>query len=531
MNTGTPGTPGQNQPSVDSIQEMAIQTSNFAAEFGQVGGGVFNLTMKSGTNQFHGTAYDYYVNEFLNAGNPYTNNGRGGNTRQVQRRNDYGFTIGGPVWIPKIYDGKDKTFFFVNWEQFRENQAVNNQQQTVPIADYRNGDFAKAITARPVGMDPLGRAQFEGMVFDPLTQRAVGAAQVRDQFPNNRIPVARFDPVSAKIQGLFPAPQGINAGGLTNNYINVYTSSRVTTIPSIKVDQTVGSKGKLSFFWQRTETANPNGNPTLGQSDGLPGHLTTALGSFVTAPLYRLNYDHSLTPTLLMHFGGGYRATYFSVPAVTPEGLKVYADAPYDAAKQIGLNGLPLGKFLPRFSGMLSTTTGGMKDFGATATGIPGKITQSPTFNTNLTWVKSNHTFKFGAEYRTENYYAGGTGDGRRLRFLRRPDRPAIPKRCGEWRQRGIRLRQFPVRRRKFGDLERPNRSPYREKSDRPVCPGYLEDYPEAHVGLRPSIRLLHLPARTVRPRSHVLCHCNPPRFGAAGCISLRPLRPAPVQL
>src|SRR3989440_1576210 len=109
-NTGTPGVPAQSQPSVDAIQEVAIQTSNFAAEYGQVGGGVFNVTMRSGTNQFHGTAYDYFVNEAFNAGNPFTNDPKS-NPRPQARRNDYGFTAGGPV-------RRDKTFFFASFEQF-----------------------------------------------------------------------------------------------------------------------------------------------------------------------------------------------------------------------------------------------------------------------------------------------------------------------------------------------------------------------------------------------------------------------------
>ncbi len=139
-NTGTPGVAAQTQPSVDAIQEIAIQTSNYAAEYGQVGGGMFNLTMKSGTNQFHGSGYEYFVNEDLNANQPFTNTPRPRN-----RRNDYGFTVGGPVWIPKIYNGHDKTFFFFNWEQYREALSINTQLETVPTAAYRQGNFATAM--------------------------------------------------------------------------------------------------------------------------------------------------------------------------------------------------------------------------------------------------------------------------------------------------------------------------------------------------------------------------------------------------
>jgi hypothetical protein len=130
-NTGTPGVPAQTQPSVDAIQEVAIQTSNYAAEYGQVGGGMFNVTMRSGANQFHGSAYDYYVNEILNAGNPFVTGSPQGNPRPRARRNDYGFTAGGPVWIPKVYDGHDKTFFFFNWEQFRETTSFKPSPSTL----------------------------------------------------------------------------------------------------------------------------------------------------------------------------------------------------------------------------------------------------------------------------------------------------------------------------------------------------------------------------------------------------------------
>jgi hypothetical protein len=99
-NTVTLALISQNEPSVEAVQEFAIQTSNYAAEFGQAGGGLFNVTIKSGTNQFHGSGYDYFVNEALNAGEPFTNDGDGHLLRPRQRRNDYGASLGGPVEIP-----------------------------------------------------------------------------------------------------------------------------------------------------------------------------------------------------------------------------------------------------------------------------------------------------------------------------------------------------------------------------------------------------------------------------------------------
>jgi hypothetical protein len=401
MNTGTPGTPAQNQPSVDSIEQMAIQTSNYAAEFGQAGGGYINITMKSGTNQFHGSAYDYFVNEFLNAGTPFTDNGRGGNLRPRQRRNDYGFTIGGPVWLPKLYDGHDKTFFFFNWEQFRETIQVNGQRQTVPTAAYRVGDFRTAIpavNARIIGTDPLNNVMIEGMIYDPATTQTIASRQVRTQFPGNQIPVSRFDPVAVNIQKLFPNPQGPLADALVDNYINSYPSSRVTEIPSLKLDHNLSSKAKLTFYWQRTKTSSAI-SPTLGQSDGLPDPITTAIGTFIPAPLYRLNLDYTLTPTLLLHLGAGYRETDFYVPSVRTDGKLTN----YDIEKELGLKGGITRRYFSPMSGMLATNgTGGMKNIGSSAG--TRNVTQSPTFNASLNWVKGNHTYKFGSEFRTEGY-------------------------------------------------------------------------------------------------------------------------------
>src|SRR5712691_9132951 len=114
ITNGNQITQAQQQPSVDAIQEVTVQTSNFAAEYGQVGGGLLNYAMKSGTNQIHGSVYDYWVNEAFNANTPWVN------TKPTARRHDYGFTVGGPVVLPKLYNGHDKTFFFFNFEQYRE---------------------------------------------------------------------------------------------------------------------------------------------------------------------------------------------------------------------------------------------------------------------------------------------------------------------------------------------------------------------------------------------------------------------------
>ena len=122
----TSASQAQMQPSVDALEEVAIQSSNYAAEFGQAGSGLFQFTTRSGTNQWHGSAFDYFVNEALNAHQPYNF------VRNRNRRNDFGGSFGGPVRIPKIYNGRDRTFFFFNLEEYKEAVLISNAIQTVP---------------------------------------------------------------------------------------------------------------------------------------------------------------------------------------------------------------------------------------------------------------------------------------------------------------------------------------------------------------------------------------------------------------
>lgn len=395
-NGQVPATQAQTQPSVDSIQEVTIQTSNFAAEYGMVGGGFFNYTMKSGTNQLHGSGYDYFVNEALNANTPWLN------VKPIARRNDFGGTIGGPIDIPKIYDGHDKTFFFFNYEEYHETEIINNILDTVPTLQYRMGNFAQAYTGRTLGTDPLGRPILEGQVYDPATQRAASTGQlIRDPFPGNVIPTTRLDPVALNIQALMPLPN--QGSGVINNYVNPFPSTRLTYIPAFKIDHSIGAKLKISYYWSRTRTASQL-SPTLGGADGLPQPISGEIGTFITSYTERANLEYSLRPTLLFHFGAGWMNDYFTDNSLTTN---------YNPAQAIGLQGVPVNRMFPYMTGLCPAGTsngtvtatcggqGGMKVMGPTTNRDP-ILYNKPTFNTSLTWVRGNHTFKFGGELRIE---------------------------------------------------------------------------------------------------------------------------------
>jgi len=122
---------GMSTPSVDAVEETAIQTSNFAAEYGQAGGGILNMTMRSGTNKVHGSAFEYFRNEVFNANPPYKK--APAYEKPRDRQHDFGFNLGGPIYIPKIYNGRDKSFFFYSFEQNRLTNSSSARHHVVAL--------------------------------------------------------------------------------------------------------------------------------------------------------------------------------------------------------------------------------------------------------------------------------------------------------------------------------------------------------------------------------------------------------------
>jgi len=395
------------QQGVDAIQEVSVQTSNFAAEYGGAGGGYLNFTMKSGTNQFHGSAYDYFVNEALNAGLPFSANcnvqnncatvTNSGHIKNVVRRNDYGFTFGGPVLIPKVYNGKNRTFFFFNFEQFRQATVTNNGIATAPVPAYLGGDFSSAASpffgTLNAPTSPVPGGIVYNQVFNPYSRTIVNGQPQEVPFSNNMVPTSLLDPVALYLQQSFIKPN-ITGAGSTNNYaIPAYSNFRHTTIPSIKVDQSLNSKMKLSGYFSLTETNSPSTN-------GFAANLAPVAPDADRSYTYRINFDDTITPTLLFHFGVG--LLYFDHPVYTaPSNFQQQAQSASGGAfKQF-----PANTYMPSFSGLNNGIFGGGLALGsgffAPSPG-PSGFDESdlkdikPTGNASFTWVKGNHTFKGG---------------------------------------------------------------------------------------------------------------------------------------
>ncbi len=383
----------QVQPSVDAIEQYSIQTSNFAAELGQAGGAIFNVSMKSGTNQIHGSVYDFWAHDSLYAANSFTK------IKNPLSSYDWGFTVGGPIKIPKVYNGKDKSFFFFSYET----RPVRGQNLSSPIAvptdAYRIGDLSAATALnnnRVLGTDPLGRSIIQNSVYDPASNFTNAAGQVlRNTFAGNQIPVSRFDPVAVKVLALVPKAN-VTGAPLIGNYNVPYDTGTMQFLPSFKIDHSISNSHKLNFFWSRTAQYNP-----ITTGEGLPNQITSGTNSDWNNENYRLNYDWTVTPTILVHLGAGYQSAIIGQLPLSPGG--------YNATTQLGIQG-PFttnleGSNFPLFNGASSGTTGGLRDIGNTSFfGSTRTLNQRPTGIATMTWVKANHTYKFGGELRVDGF-------------------------------------------------------------------------------------------------------------------------------
>lgn len=392
------------QPSVENVEEFSLQTSNFAAEYGQVAGGMFTFAMRSGTNKFHGSLYEYFTNEKLDASVPFGTFDAKGNAlphaKPKSRKNDYGGLIAGPVWIPKIYDGHNKTFFAFNYEGFRNVTSLAGSVKSVPTEAFRNGDFSTILGAGRTLMlssgntpylDPLGRQVNENQIFDPLSIQFVNGTPVRNAFPGNKIPTSRLDPIALKIQALFPLPDN---GSQINNWSPIAIVPKKQSFTSIKLDHNFAPTSKISFFESHQLGLQHNG------PDGLPIPISTFRIQDYHSETERLNWDHSITPRMLLHLGVG--DTLYLNPDIAPSSI-----TDYDTAGKLGLKGSYSGKGFPIIGGLSSSTYGGMIGVGPT---VQDKLWYGKfTAIASLTYIRNRHSYKIGGEYRNEMFSDNNT--------------------------------------------------------------------------------------------------------------------------
>jgi hypothetical protein len=261
--------------------------------------------MRSGQNQLHGSVFSQVRNEALNA-NSFANNASG-LRRARERRFDFGGSFGGPVYIPKLYDGRDKSFFFFAYEKYRERQlAFGTPNRTVPQLEMYDGDLSRLLTTQSAGTDALGRTIFRGAIYDPRTLRQVNGVFVADPFPNNIIPANRLSQVSKTIGAIakkYYAP--VNNSLTANSFFPLANTPEFDQNQwSFKIDQNVSSRQKINGSLAR------NSRPRLLLDQGglwdprerFGGPLSTARLQVVNSWLARIAHDFTISPRFLSHF-------------------------------------------------------------------------------------------------------------------------------------------------------------------------------------------------------------------------------------
>lgn len=288
-------------PPLESVREAKLITNSFSAEYGRAGGGIVTASTASGSNQWHGSVYEYNRNTILNANGWYRNHV--GLPRPEFKENNYGFTFGGPVVLPRVYDGHDKTFFFVNYERDGNVQPLLITGN-VPTQAMRSGDFSGLVDnkGKPIA------------IFDPATTTLVSGTTNtyrRTQFPGNVIPPGRINNIAAKVLNYYPAPNAPGIFGIYNNYQNSLPRTTRRDVFLARGDQNIGTRHKVFLRVGRSnsESSNPtitlaypqagtNGNPGTFLSTSWTGVISdTWLVSPNIAAEFRGNFTRSLNQT------------------------------------------------------------------------------------------------------------------------------------------------------------------------------------------------------------------------------------------
>jgi outer membrane receptor protein involved in Fe transport len=364
--------------SVEAVSEFKVMTNTFDAQFGSASGGVVNLASKQGTNNFHGSAYDLLKNRVLDA-NSWTNNyqnatlGANSATKPLDTQNDFGASVGGPVRVPWLYNGRDKTFFFFNYEGFRQ---VNGGKSllSAPTQAMLGGDFSSLLTPMTVN----GQNFQAHVLYDYSTCTGANQGQPCQAYPNNKITESP-DPVFAAAQKVMPSSTG------TSPYFNISDISsnhEQADQYSIRMDENIGSRNKIS------------GSYFTGN---MPYVSTQSLGSLYTGgntqgnKYLRLGYDFFISPTMLNHFNAGFTRRH----RVEGSGDGGYGG---NWASKFGLKGVGDAVF-PRFS--YNYPGNGINTPSDGASAFDDNVFQ---YDDAVSWQKGRHSFKFGGEFRAAQF-------------------------------------------------------------------------------------------------------------------------------
>ena len=377
-------------PSVEALSEFKVLVSTIPAEYGRTTGGIETFSTKGGTNSFHGDAYDIFRNEAMDA-NSWGNN-YFGVPRNRDRQNDYGFTIGGPVWLPHIYNGKNKTFFFFSWEQYRQTQGLTSTS-TVPTQAEIGGDFSASLNiANVLGTNPCdGTPIYQGEIFDPsTTQTGAGGVQCRIAFMNeagstgNKIPSGDITTVGQNILSYYPSPTNNNSA---NNYTYQYSFPTLATTPTFRIDENIGDKTKLYFTYSSRQNSRISTTAFFANAAG------DGRDQLFTTHYLRFGYDYVISPSILNHFNIGLNRTN---SANIGAGVRYGGGTDWDS--KLGITGAS-GPMFPAFGFFQTAPYVGLGD-NVDGDTIDNGLRTSDT----LSWIRGKHELKFGVDWRFQQF-------------------------------------------------------------------------------------------------------------------------------
>jgi hypothetical protein len=361
-----------NFPGIEAFNEMKLVTSTYNAEFGRLGGGVELMVTKSGSNDIHGAAFLNMRRDIWNAAgwssNQNTKNPPG--YRAKERYNEAGGAAGGPVWIPKVYDGRNKTFFYFTYARdIRPASIAINSGETLPTVLMKQGVFTEVAP-----------------IYDPATTAVVNGVNTRLPFAGNAIPQDRFSKISKNLLPLIPNPQ---TSATTANYQYIASTVLEDYIWTLKFDHSITQNNRIAFFLSRE-------NQTSTSDQYWPGPLSNGLQSFQKPDNYRVNHDLVIKPTVLLHstFGFTRQQQQWDNPLQKGWGSKLGfpLTGKSDATPVIAFT-----SDMPSPGGLGGWTTWGMQQ-GKVAEG--GQWNWTTHVSQQMTWVRSKHEFKMGWDLR-----------------------------------------------------------------------------------------------------------------------------------
>jgi hypothetical protein len=371
-------------PSVEAITEFSVETNGFKPEFGQAGGGSITFASKSGTNQFHGSLFNFLRNDALDSKGFFETE------KSVYRQNNFGASFGGPVLLPK-YNGRNRTFFFASYEGFVNRQAQNAARFTVPTPEMYNGDFSNWVNANGQRI----------VIYDPATTRPnpSGTGLVRDPFPGNRIPVERFSSVALQYLNNLNAtsvmvPNVAATPGtfayINNNYQSAGGTNQESTYKySMKIDQQLSNAHRFAYLFNRTTNLS---TPTEGRAAGLPEPFNSSQWESYDADVHRVSWDW-IGALAVNHFSWGMN-TFFNDGGSLNVG-KNWADRvcipnAFDCNKNMGI--ISFSEF---------STWG--------SSSLNGTYQPRWSIKNDTTFIRGNHTIKTGMTF--DHQRAEGIGE------------------------------------------------------------------------------------------------------------------------